>query len=423
MIEAFMKKILNQLLKFLLVIILAALVGAIVGAVDALFTQGVEEIASLNIHHVYIFTPFLPLAGLLIVFIYQKSGDKTRGGSSLIFKAARSKEDHVPLLIAPMVIIGTFLTHLFGGSSGKEGAGIQVGAAIGSNFGRLFKIDDLGQILLIVGISAAFSSLLGTPVAAIFFAAEITTIALGKIKALLPSAIGSISAFIISHYLGFEKMSLGPIAIPEVSIFLLFKVAIIGFIFGLFGFLVVKAFSHSHAFFKRMIKNPYLRVFIFSIPLALLLIFWHDGRYSGLGTNLILASFNGSQVYWYDFLAKMGLTVITLAIGFKGGKLIPIFATGATLGAVIAPIFGFNPVFGAAIGVIALFASTTNSLIWPLFFGAEMFGYQYMPFFITVALISYLCNFDSSIYSQKKIDMVKMIEKNYIDPTLNEDIK
>jgi H+/Cl- antiporter ClcA len=119
----------------------------------------------------------------------------------------------------------------------------------------------------------------------------------------------------------------------------------------------------------------------------------------------------------------MGLTVITLAIGFKGGKLIPIFATGATLGAVIAPIFGFNPVFGAAIGVIALFASTTNSLIWPLFFGAEMFGYQYMPFFITVALISYLCNFDSSIYSQKKIDMVKMIEKNYIDPTLNEDIK
>ena len=298
-------------------VLLAVVVGIIVGAIDALFGRVLLFITDFRTEHYKMLLPFLPIAGLLITYMYNKCSKESLKGMSLVLETTQEKREGIPKALIPLVMIGTWITHLFGGSAGREGVAVQIGATLSHNISKRLNLPNNGKVMAIVGMSAGFGGLFQTPLAALFFAIEVITVGVLEYEALLPAFVGAYVASTTSHLLGLEKFFVNvndTILIDEKAIV---KIIILGIAFGLAG----KAFSFSlsklKAFMGNKFKNPYVRIGVVSIPLAVLLFIVLGGRYCGLGTNIINNCFNDGAVYSYDFILKIVFTVITLSIGFQ----------------------------------------------------------------------------------------------------------
>lgn len=384
-------------------VLLAVVVGIIVGAIDALFGRVLLFITDFRTEHYKMLLPFLPIAGLLITYMYNKCSKESLKGMSLVLETTQEKRDGIPKALIPLVMIGTWITHLFGGSAGREGVAVQIGATLSHNISKKLNLPNNGKVMAIVGMSAGFGGLFQTPLAALFFAIEVITVGVLEYEALLPAFVGAYVASTTSHLLGLEKFFVNindTIPIDEKAVV---KIIILGIAFGLAG----KAFSYSlsklKVFMGNKFKNPYVRIGVVSIPLAVLLFIVLGGRYCGLGTNIINNCFNDGTVYSYDFILKIAFTVITLSIGFQGGEVTPLFAIGASLGYVLGGVMGLNPVVTASLGYAAVFGSATNTLIAPMLIGLEVFGSQNMTMFVVVCIIAYVLNGNKSIYSAQEI--------------------
>ena len=384
-------------------VLLAVVVGIIVGAIDALFGRVLLFITDFRTEHYKILLPFLPIAGLLITYMYNKCSKESLKGMSLVLETTQEKREGIPKALIPLVMIGTWITHLFGGSAGREGVAVQIGATLSHNISKKLNLPNNGKVMAIVGMSAGFGGLFQTPLAALFFAIEVITVGVLEYEALLPAFVGAYVASTTSHLLGLEKFFVNindTIPIDEKAVV---KIIILGIAFGLAG----KAFSYSlsklKAFMGNKFKNPYVRIGVVSIPLAILLFIVLGGRYCGLGTNIINNCFNDGTVYSYDFILKIAFTVITLSIGFQGGEVTPLFAIGASLGYVLGGVMGLNPVVTASLGYAAVFGSAINTLIAPMLIGLEVFGSQNMTMFVVVCIIAYVLNGNKSIYSAQEI--------------------
>lgn len=384
-------------------VLLAVVVGIIVGAIDALFGRVLLFITDFRTEHYKILLPFLPIAGLLITYMYNKCSKESLKGMSLVLETTQEKREGIPKALIPLVMIGTWITHLFGGSAGREGVAVQIGATLSHNISKKLNLPNNGKVMAIVGMSAGFGGLFQTPLAALFFAIEVITVGVLEYEALLPAFVGAYVASTTSHLLGLEKFFVNindTIPIDEKAVV---KIIILGIAFGLAG----KAFSYSlsklKVFMENKFKNPYVRIGVVSIPLAVLLFIVLGGRYCGLGTNIINNCFNDGTVYSYDFILKIAFTVITLSIGFQGGEVTPLFAIGASLGYVLGGVMGLNPVVTASLGYAAVFGSATNTLIAPMLIGLEVFGSQNMTMFVVVCIIAYVLNGNKSIYSAQEI--------------------
>lgn len=384
-------------------VLLAVVVGIIVGAIDALFGRVLLFITDFRTEHYKMLLPFLPIAGLLITYMYNKCSKESLKGMSLVLETTQEKREGIPKALIPLVMIGTWITHLFGGSAGREGVAVQIGATLSYNISKKLNLPNNGKVMAIVGMSAGFGGLFQTPLAALFFAIEVITVGVLEYEALLPAFVGAYVASTTSHLLGLEKFFVNindTIPIDEKAVV---KIIILGIAFGLAG----KAFSYSlsklKAFMGNKFKNPYVRIGVVSIPLAVLLFIVLGGRYCGLGTNIINNCFNDGTVYSYDFILKIAFTVITLSIGFQGGEVTPLFAIGASLGYVLGGVMGLNPVVTASLGYAAVFGSATNTLIAPMLIGLEVFGSQNMTMFVVVCIIAYVLNGNKSIYSAQEI--------------------
>lgn len=384
-------------------VLLAVVVGIIVGAIDALFGRVLLFITDFRTEHYKMLLPFLPIAGLLITYMYNKCSKESLKGMSLVLETTQEKREGIPKALIPLVMIGTWITHLFGGSAGREGVAVQIGATLSHNISKKLNLPNNGKVMAIVGMSAGFGGLFQTPLAALFFAIEVITVGVLEYEALLPAFVGAYVASTTSHLLGLEKFFVNindTIPIDEKAVV---KIIILGIAFGLAG----KAFSYSlsklKAFMGNKFKNPYVRIGVVSIPLAILLFIVLGGRYCGLGTNIIKNCFNDGTVYSYDFILKIAFTVITLSIGFQGGEVTPLFAIGASLGYVLGGVMGLNPVVTASLGYAAVFGSATNTLIAPMLIGLEVFGSQNMTMFVVVCIIAYVLNGNKSIYSAQEI--------------------
>ena len=384
-------------------VLLAVVVGIIVGAIDALFGRVLLFITDFRTEHYKILLPFLPIAGLLITYMYNKCSKESLKGMSLVLETTQEKREGIPKALIPLVMIGTWITHLFGGSAGREGVAVQIGATLSHNISKKLNLPNNGKVMAIVGMSAGFGGLFQTPLAALFFAIEVITVGVLEYEALLPAFVGAYVASTTSHLLGLEKFFVNindTIPIDEKAVV---KIIILGIAFGLAG----KAFSYSlsklKVFMGNKFKNPYVRIGVVSIPLAILLFIVLGGRYCGLGTNIINNCFNDGTVYSYDFILKIAFTVITLSIGFQGGEVTPLFAIGASLGYVLGGVMGLNPVVTASLGYAAVFGSATNTLIAPMLIGLEVFGSQNMTMFVVVCIIAYVLNGNKSIYSAQEI--------------------
>jgi H+/Cl- antiporter ClcA len=385
-------------------VLLAILTGVLVGIIDTVFGRGLLTISDFWTGHYLYLIPFLPFAGLLITWLYHHFSETSLKGMTLVFETGQKKREDIPLLLIPLVMSGTWITHLFGGSAGREGVAVQIGAALSHALGRRFHLQKDSRVMLITGMAAGFGGLFQTPLTAVFFSMEV--IVAGKIQyeALLPALIASYTAAYTSHTLGLEKFYVPLKDTLEISdAGMAVRLIVLGIIFGLTGRLFSFLLAKSKKFFGEKIKNPYFRIGVISIPLALILFLLYNGRYSGLGTNLISAAFSGRMIYSYDWILKLLLTILTLAIGYQGGEVTPLFSIGASLGIVLGGILSISPVHCAALGYAAVFAGATNTLLAPVLIGLEVFGANDMVPFLIVCIFAYLVNGDKSIYGAQEV--------------------
>lgn len=376
--------------------------GIVIGAIDTVFGKVLIEITDFRDANPLMLIPFLSIAGVFIIYIYTKFGKNSIKGMSLIFQNAHGEEDNIPKRLVPLVMITTWITHLFGGSAGREGVAVQIGATVADTVGSRLKIKDAKKIMIITGMAAGFAGLFQTPIAAVFFALEVLTVGIIEYKALITALIASFVASFTSHSLGLEKFSFNLNSSIEVNPLFILKLILIGIIFGIVGGAFAHFLSKGKKYLGGKIESPMKRIFIVGVFLSVVLILLHMGRYSGLGTNLISKSFNGGKIYSYDWILKLILTIITLSAGFQGGEVTPLFSIGASLGVVLALVLGLPVEFVAALGYAAVFGSATNTFIAPVFIGAEVFGYEYIPYFFVICAIAYFFNGNKSIYTAQK---------------------
>ena len=416
-IQAFVQKWLS----LPILTIVAIFLGALVGALTAFFGQVLLAVSALRDTHPIYWIPGLALIGVLIVLSYQKFGKGTERGMDMVFGVAHGKEGEIPLRMIPMVAVSTWLTHLFGGSAGREGVAIQIGATLGHNISKKIPIENAGMILLISGMAAGFAGLFQTPLAAIALALEVLLVGYLNLSALLPATVAAFTAYKVSEMLGLEKFSVNLSGLfPDwnvagllwnengLDIHFVLKLALLGVLFGIVGGGFAKLLSLAKKLAANKLPNPLKRIAFVGIALsALILLFW-QGRYAGLGTNLIDMSFvasaqDASTIYACDWILKFVRTIVTIAVGFKGGEVTPLFAIGATFGTWVAAMVGVPLPLAAALGYAAVFGGATNTLLAPIFIGAEIFGFDTLPAFFIVCVVAFVCNGGQSIYAQKKL--------------------
>ncbi|MBR4398656.1 MAG: chloride channel protein [Fibrobacter sp.] len=416
-IQAFVQKWLS----LPILTIAAVVLGAVVGALTAFFGQVLLAVSALRDANPIYWIPGLALIGVVIVLGYQKFGKGTERGMDMIFGVAHGKESEIPLRMIPMVAVSTWLTHLFGGSAGREGVAIQIGATLGHNISKKIHIENAGKILLIAGMAAGFAGLFQTPLAAIALSLEVLLVGYLNLSALLPATVAAFTAYKVSEMLGLEKFSVNLNALfPDwnvagllwnengLDIHFVLKLALLGILFGIVGGGFAKLLSLAKKLFANKLPNPLKRIAFVGIALsALILLFW-QGRYAGLGTNLIDMSFAASaqdatSIYACDWILKFVLTIVTVAVGFKGGEVTPLFAIGATFGTWAAAMVGVPLPLAAALGYAAVFGGATNTLFAPIFIGTEIFGFDTLPAFFIVCVVAFVCNGGQSIYAQKKL--------------------
>ncbi|CCK20770.1 chloride channel protein [Lactococcus laudensis] len=377
---------------------LAILIGLGAGVLDALFGRVLIGVTDFRLQHFNNLISFLPLIGVLIVFLYHRFGKTASQGMGLVFSVGHQSDDVIPKRLIPLAMVATWLTHLFGGSAGREGVAVQIGATFANFLGDVFKVKNR-HIIVMIGMAAGFGGLFQTPFAATLFALEALIAGAIYYRAIVPALIASTVAAQTSHFFGLEKFSFTITNLPALYANLIAKLLLMGAIFGLTGFAFAWLLTFAKSRLTILLPNPYVKVAACGVILSLLFTMLGHGRYSGLGTNLITAAFGGGQIFAWDFALKLLLTVLTLAIGFQGGEVTPLLAIGAALGTTLGLALGLPVTFVAALGYAAVFAAATNTFWAPILIGCEVFGYALMPYLMIVVIISYMLNFNKSIYT------------------------
>jgi H+/Cl- antiporter ClcA len=356
---------------------------------------------------------FLPLGGLVIVGAYHLMHDEKDTGTNLVLSSIHSG-DHLPLRMAPLIFVSTLITHLFGGSAGREGAALQLGGSIGSGIGSLFKFDEKDKhIMIMCGMSAAFSALFGTPMAAAIFSMEVVSVGIMHYSALVPCVVASLIAHGIATHFGASAEVFFIEEIPAFGIETSVKITVLAILCALVSILFCVALHGSEHLYKKYLKNPFIRIFVGGCLIIILTLLVGNQDYNGTGINVIEKCFDGS-VRSEAFLMKIIFTAITLGAGFKGGEIVPSFFTGAAFGCLFGNIVGFSPTLCAAIGMTSVFCGVTNCPITSLLISFELFGYDGMPYFLLAVSFSYMLSGYFGLYHSQKI-MYSKYKTNYIN--------
>ncbi|HEM2549093.1 TPA: chloride channel protein [Streptococcus suis] len=376
------------------------LLGLLAGLVTTFFGKILLEIGQVRSEYFDYLVPFLALAGLVVVFVYQKWGKEVQAGMGLVFKAGQGEDSHISPVLVPLIISTTWLSHLFGAAVGREGVAVQLGASL-SHWLQKHGFSDLSKDMVTkMGMAAGFAGLFQTPLAASFFAIEVLIVGQYAWRNLVYCLIAAFTASTTSHLLGLEKFT-HTISAPHFQLTDGFKLLLIAICFGIVGNFFAWFLEQAKKYLTRWLPNPYLKITVMGLGLSVLLYFFHHGRYSGLGTNLIEASLVGDHVFAYDWLLKLLLTCLCLAAGFQGGEVTPLFAIGASSGAVLAGLLGLPTELVVALGYCAVFGSATNTLLAPILIGYEVFGWNIIPYTIPVLALAYLVNRKQTIYGMQ----------------------
>lgn len=354
----------------------------------------------------------LPAAGLVIVWTYRAWGIQQDQGTNLVLQSLRGGPQ-VPLKVAVLIFLGTVLTHLCGGSSGKEGAALQIGAGlVGSGIAlpldRLFHLDEKDRRLMTMcGMSGLFAAVFGTPATAALFSMEVVEVGVLRYAAFYPCLVASLTAWKVSQAMGVHGVSF-PLAVqPAADLDLVLRVTVLTILCAGCSILFLTVMHGVGHLYRRLIADSYLRVAVGGclVILATLLVGSRD--YNGAGLTVISAAIGGEAVPW-AFLMKILFTALTLGAGFKGGEIVPTFFVGATFGCTVGPLLGLDPGFGAAVGLVALFCSVVNCPVASLILSMELFGGDSLLLFALVCSLSYLMSGYYSLYDSQRIIYSKL---------------
>ncbi len=365
--------------------VLGVLIGALGGLVGGCFSHllyfvtNVREAASWLIF-------LLPLGGIVTVVLHRVSRMSDYGGTNEIIHRLEDKGP-IRVIAAPLIFISTAITHLFGGSAGREGAAIQLGGTIAYALSNILRLKEKEcTVFIMSGMSAVFAGVFGTPLTAAFFVLEFKLAANVVSFAILPCFISAVVAEKVSSLMGVAEEVFHLSNITTFTFDSIAKIIVLSIGISVFGKVMCFFFHKSELWVKKLISNPLLRSVLGAAVIVALTVIVGDMRYNGSGMSIAIEAVKGNS-YWFDFILKIIFTAITLAAGFKGGEIVPTFCIGATFGCVLGSVLELDVGFSAALGLVGLFCCTTNSLINAILLGIEMFGFAALPYYLLICLI------------------------------------
>lgn len=387
---------------------ISALIAVFVGVFGAIFLYGLEWAYTTRNAYRWILW-LLPVGGFLVGYLYHRWGKEVEGGNNLIIEELNTPTKPIRFLMAPLVLIGTLVTHLFGGSAGREGTAVQIGASLADQCTRLFKLGKLDRNIVIKsGVAAGFASVFGTPLAGMLFSFEVAKTGKTNYNSLIASLSAAILADQVTRFLGAPHTHYHIVSEVEMSIVNFGWAIIAGIVFGVGGLLFSLGTQYSGQLFKTIHYAP-LRPAVGGLVFVLIVFsigYEHTERFHGLGIPHLVLSFE-ELVPSYDFLAKITLTSLILGAGFKGGEVTPLFFTGATLGNALSRIIPLPLDLLAGMGFVAVFAAAANTPLCTIVMGIELFGSTSMYFIATACVVAYLVSGKTGIYKSQLIGVPK----------------
>jgi H+/Cl- antiporter ClcA len=382
---------------------LGSLTGVLCGAGSALFLHLLDAATSFRgRHEVIIYT--LPLAGLVLGWLYERYGQPIRGGNNLVIDTLHDGGPELPLRMAPMVLLGTVLTHLFGGSAGREGTAVQMGASLTDWMSHRLRLSGpLRRQLLAAGVAGGFGSVFGTPVAGAVFGLEFIVLGRLEYAALLPALVAALVGDAVTRALGIVHTPYpSPAALPLTPLvlgkWLLFAVAVA---------LTTTAFIELTQGLKRALERRVPRLPLrMALGGATVVLLWQvlgTSDYLGLGVPTIVRSFTDPGLPSYAFAAKLVFTAVTLGAGFLGGEVTPLFFVGAALGNVLAQLLGLPLELGAGVGLAAVFAAAANTPLALSVMAVELLGAAVVPHVVIVCVVAYVLTGHRGIYPSQRL--------------------
>lgn len=381
-------------------IFISGLAGILAGSASALFLILLEWVGAVRDTHLWLIA-LLPVAGFAIGAAYHYLGKGVETGNNLIIDEYHSPRKTIPVKMAPLVLMGTLVTHLFGGSAGREGTAVQMGASLADQLTAFFGFNTQSrQILLVAGISAGFASVFGTPLAGAVFALEVLVIGRMRYDALVPSLLAAFAGDFVCSAWGVHHTQYAIDQVPALTPMLFVYGAGAAVLFGLTAMAFARASHFFASQFRQHITYPPLRPLIGGAIIAATMFAFGTFRYAGLGVPTIVDAFS-ADLPWYDSIAKLLYTTFTLGAGFKGGEVTPLFYVGATLGNALSGIIPLPVALLAGMGFVGVFSGATNTPIACTIMGMELFGSGAGVFLALSCTVAYMFSGHSGIYGSQ----------------------
>lgn len=396
--------------------VISCLIGGIVGVIGSVFGYGVKFAASFFNENKWVLF-LLPVSGVIIVWLYHVLREDKNRGTNMVIESISSGGE-ITIATAPLIFLSTILTHISGGSAGREGAALQLGGSLGQSIGKLLHLDEKDKkIAVMCGMSAAFAALFGTPLAAGVFSMEVISIGVMYYAALVPCIFSAFIGAEISSVLGLAGESFQIEMIPAFSLNTGLIIILLGILCAAVSSFFCIVLHKSEHLYKKYFPNPYIRVIVGGILVILLTLIVGNRDYNGGSIPLIERCMEG-DVRYEAFLLKILFTAVTLGAGYKGGEIVPTLCVGATFGCAAGSLLGFAPSLCAACGMAAVFAGVTNCPVSTLLIAFELFGYEAMPYFAIVIAVSFTLSGYYGLYSSQKIVYSK-VKPEYINREIN----
>ena len=382
-------------------IVLAILTGLIVGAYSTLFAWILGKATGYRSQYPWLLF-LLPLGGILIVAMYRAAKIMTDRGTNLVINSIHAK-DEVPGVMAVLIFVSTIITHMFGGSAGREGAALQMGGSLGNVLARILKKnEEHTRILIMCGMSAAFAAVFGTPMAAAVFSMEVISVGIMHYSALVPCMFASLVASRFAATMGIAPEAFQIRSIPDLTVINGLKMCLLAVCCAGLSIVFCMLLHMTGHLYRQYLKNPYIRVTVGGCIVIVLTLLVGNMDYNGAGNQLIERAIEGETIP-VAFLLKMLFTVLTLGAGFKGGEIVPSFTIGATFGCLVGQLIGLSPSLCAAVAMAAVFCGVTNCPITTLLISFELFGFAGVPYFMIAISVSYLLSGYKGLYSDQII--------------------
>lgn len=379
--------------------ILGIVLGCMGGIVGAVFHHALHFVTHVRAENPWLIF-LMPLAGLATVAVYHLPQLKKNRGTNEIIDAVLEGK-HVSPLVAPAIFLSTAITHLFGGSAGREGAALQIGGSMASVLSKGLKLQGHEhRVIIMAGMSAVFAGLFGTPLTAMLFCMEFETVGTLFSPALLPCFLAAYTATRISGLLGVHAETYLLETAVQLDLAALGRFAVLAVLIALLGIAMCWLFHNAEHFAKHHLPNPWIRIALGGAVVMGMTLLAGDHRFNGAGMDMALAAVAG-QTDWYSFLVKMLFTAVTLAAGFKGGEIVPTFCIGATFGCLLGGFLGLEAGTAAAVGLVGLFCCVTNSPLASIVLSIEMFGGANLYLFSFVCVICFVLSGNSGLYASQ----------------------